>query len=244
MNLLIPVRDVLITQYFGNNFLFYDETSGKVINLYPSLGYNGHPGIDWRGKVGCKWNIMHSGIVMVSGASSTGSLNLVVNSIKVGKGIRTKYSHCSKLHFRVGDKVRAGDVGGLIGKSGKYQTGPHLHTDLCDIENGKILNYNNGYKGCIDQAPYFRKDWDKSNAYHRYGRRQEWLAEFNTRFKNKWLHRQLIKRGQLNKVYDIEFVNAIVYGGWDFETVINPGMENLWKYLKKTEFEKGMKPFA
>lgn len=86
------------------------------------------------------------------------------------------------------------------------------------------------------------QDWDKSRAYHRYERKQNWYAEWKMRFKNAWLHRQLIKKG-MNPILGIEPINALVYGGWDFDTVINSAMYEIWGWVKKKEYEKGVRPF-
>ena len=44
-----------------------------------------------------------------------------------GYGIETTYGHLSKIHVKYGDKVRRGDLVGLVGSTGKFSTGPHLH---------------------------------------------------------------------------------------------------------------------
>jgi len=113
-------------------------------------------------------------------------------------------------------------------------------------KDGSTANYNNGYKGAIDPAIFFKekygKDWDKSASYNRYGRKQDWQAEFNMRFKNAWLHKQLKKRG-LNPILNIEQINALVYGAWDFEDVINVALYDCWGYLTKKEYNEGKRAF-
>ncbi len=115
-------------------------------------------------------------------------------------------------------------------------------------KDGNTLNKGNGYNGAINPEPYFINQygdkWYKPASYHRYGRKQEWLAEWQMRFKNIWLHKQLIKIGQLYKIYDTEFINALVYGGWDFETVVNPAMHEIWGYLTKVQYQGEARPFS
>ncbi len=49
--------------------------------------------------------------------------------ISHGNGIRTHYSHLSKMLVKPGDKVKKGDVIARMGSSGR-STGPHLHYEV------------------------------------------------------------------------------------------------------------------
>ena len=53
----------------------------------------------------------------------------------------SSYKHCASTLKEAGDEVEAGEVIGLIGNSGKYTSGPHLHFELW--ENGKAINPSN-----------------------------------------------------------------------------------------------------
>jgi hypothetical protein len=109
-----------------------------------------------------------------------------------------------------------------------------------------VLNKDNGYGGCVDPSPYFANQygdkWYEPACYHRYGRKQDRLAEFNMRFKNVWLHKQL--GAQLNKVNDTKFINKLVYGFWSFEEAINPAMNFITNHLKKNDLKRGLTPFC
>jgi murein DD-endopeptidase MepM/ murein hydrolase activator NlpD len=48
------------------------------------------------------------------------------------------YKHNSALLKRAGDYVKAGEVIAIIGNSGEYTTGPHLHFELW--YNGTAVN--------------------------------------------------------------------------------------------------------
>lgn len=48
------------------------------------------------------------------------------------------YKHCSVLLKKQGDKVRAGEAVAIIGETGEYSTGPHLHFEMW--RNGIPLN--------------------------------------------------------------------------------------------------------
>ncbi|MFQ5606712.1 MAG: M23 family metallopeptidase, partial [Candidatus Zixiibacteriota bacterium] len=54
-----------------------------------------------------------------------------------GFGMVTRYGHLDKILVKPGQKVKRGDVIGLMGSSG-YSTGPHLHYEV--IKNGKSVN--------------------------------------------------------------------------------------------------------
>ena len=49
--------------------------------------------------------------------------------INHGAGLVSSYSHLSKIEIKNGDKVKKGDLIGLIGQTGRV-TGPHLHWEI------------------------------------------------------------------------------------------------------------------
>jgi len=61
-----------------------------------------------------------------------------VIQIQHNNNLISVYKHNSVLLKRVGDRVKAGDPIGVIGNSGKYTSGPHLHFELW--QNGKPLD--------------------------------------------------------------------------------------------------------
>ena len=58
--------------------------------------------------------------------------------INHGFGIETTYGHLAKMLVKYGKKVKRGDVIGLVGSSGKFSTGPHLHYQVAI--NEKVVN--------------------------------------------------------------------------------------------------------
>lgn len=69
---------------------------------------------------------------------NTGFTILVQHS----NNLLSSYKHCETILKQTGDKVTTGEVIGMVGNSGKYSSGPHLHFELW--ENGKAvdpLNY-------------------------------------------------------------------------------------------------------
>lgn len=244
MKLLLPVRDILITQPFGTSFTWYDKNKGKYVDFYKNLGYDGHMGIDFFAKDGCNVLAAHEG--KVNKAYFTKGAGNYIEIIT--DGYSTGYAHLKDFKVKVGDKVKAGQVIGTADNTGIYTTGSHLHFELKPLDSlDRVIQRDNGHNGCIDPAPFFveqyGKNWYQPAAYHRYGRKADYWAEFNMRFKNYWLHRQLKKINRLNNIYDTIFINKLVYGGWSYDEAINPAMNIIANYIKKDDLKRGIKPF-
>lgn len=87
----------------------------------------GHKGYDIACKTGTPILAAYEGYVESINASGSGyGLHFV---IKHPNGLRTLYSHCSKLYVSLGDKVTRGEVVGLVGTTGNV-TGSHLHFEV------------------------------------------------------------------------------------------------------------------
>jgi len=63
--------------------------------------------------------------------SYAGKKMLIGNLVTIdhGHGLVTKYGHLKKLLVKRGDKVKRGDVIGLMGNTGR-STGPHVHYEV------------------------------------------------------------------------------------------------------------------
>jgi murein DD-endopeptidase MepM/ murein hydrolase activator NlpD len=53
-----------------------------------------------------------------------------VIQIQHDNNIISIYKHCAAMHKTVGDKVEAGEPIAIVGNSGEYTSGPHLHFEL------------------------------------------------------------------------------------------------------------------
>ncbi len=82
-----------------------------------------HTGLDLHGDQGDPVRASADGTVTAAGWS--GGYGRVVD-IDHGNGVSTRYAHLSAIEVRVGQSVKAGQLIGKIGSSGR-STGPHLH---------------------------------------------------------------------------------------------------------------------
>lgn len=96
-----------------------------------------HPGVDIRGKRGEEIKATADGVVKKA-FKNGGYGNYVM--IDHGNGYTTAFAHMQKYLVRRGDRVKRGQVIGLVGNTGR-STGPHLHYEVA--LNGKTINpYN------------------------------------------------------------------------------------------------------
>lgn len=61
-----------------------------------------------------------------------------VIAVQHRKGLVSVYKHCGSLLKQSGQQVKAGQAIALVGNTGKFTTGPHLHFELWN--DGKALN--------------------------------------------------------------------------------------------------------
>ncbi|RPI13510.1 MAG: M23 family metallopeptidase [Ignavibacteriae bacterium] len=115
---------------------------GLRSNPFGGRGGEFHPGIDFKGPYGDAVYATGEGIVEDNDWNG-GYGNAVVINHKFG--LTTLYGHLSKVNVNKGDKVRAGDLIGFIGSTGR-STGPHLHYEIRkngdDIDPNPFLKLN------------------------------------------------------------------------------------------------------
>lgn len=114
---------------------------GRITNAYgyrrnpfTNRGREMHKGVDLRGKYGAPVKATANGTVIFSGWQG-GYGNVVM--IKHRNGYETRYGHLSRRQVKKGEKVKTGEVIGLVGSTGR-STGPHLHYEV--VLNKKRLN--------------------------------------------------------------------------------------------------------
>lgn len=104
-----------VSSYFGLRRVFNGEPRGY------------HRGLDLRGAQGTPIRACADGTVAIA-ADHFFSGNVVY--IDHGQGVVTMYAHMSRIAARAGQHVKAGDIIGYVGSTGRV-TGPHLHLGLC-----------------------------------------------------------------------------------------------------------------
>ncbi len=110
----LPIADASFSSPFG-------------MRIDPINGGGGfHPGVDFGAPEGTPIRAAGAGLVVVAGDCG-GYGNCVV--IDHGNKLATIYGHQSALVAKVGDRVVAGQVIGLVGSTG-LSTGPHLHFEV------------------------------------------------------------------------------------------------------------------
>lgn len=137
--------------------------------VYAKFGLKGHNGIDFRGPergVSVPVYVQYdSEIVEVGDQGNEGYGKFVrVRTAPNRRGIGKElvYAHLSIIEVQKGDMVNLGDPIGMMGNTG-FSSGLHLHNGLrrYDANTNTILDYNNGFKGSYDFAPYILF-WTKS----------------------------------------------------------------------------------
>jgi murein DD-endopeptidase MepM/ murein hydrolase activator NlpD len=101
-----------------------EQSSGFGVRVDPFVGAPAmHTGLDFRGQIGEAVHVTASGRVKSAGWS--GGYGKMVE-VDHGNGISTRYGHLSEIKVVAGQRVRLGQVVGLLGSTGR-STGPHLH---------------------------------------------------------------------------------------------------------------------
>jgi murein DD-endopeptidase MepM/ murein hydrolase activator NlpD len=94
-----------------------------------------HAGVDFTADRGTEVYATGDGVVEVVESKRWGyGKSIVINH---GFGYKTLYAHLSKFEVKQGQKVKRGELIGLIGSTGK-STGPHLHYEV--IKDGVKVN--------------------------------------------------------------------------------------------------------
>ena len=108
-----------------------------------------HEGIDLTAPRGTKVFATADGIVEQAALTGGGYGNKIM--IDHGFGYETLYGHLYKILVEPGQKVKRGDVIGLVGSTG-LSVSPHLHYEV--IVNGRKVNPINYYSNDLSSEEY------------------------------------------------------------------------------------------
>jgi murein DD-endopeptidase MepM/ murein hydrolase activator NlpD len=95
-----------------------------------------HSGVDISASSGTPIRATADGVVSYSGWTQDSGYLVVIEH---GRGFSTAYAHNKSNLFKIGQKVKRGDIIGYVGSTGR-STGPHVHYEIW--ENGKRINPN------------------------------------------------------------------------------------------------------
>ncbi|MFO0387732.1 MAG: M23 family metallopeptidase [bacterium] len=115
---LTPSMQPVNEGFVGSNFGWrHDPFTGRV---------GMHEGLDFAAPVGTPIKAAAGGIVIVAEYHPAYG-NMV--DLDHGNGLTTRYAHASKLHVKLGDIVKRGQLIANVGSTGR-STGPHLHCEV------------------------------------------------------------------------------------------------------------------
>lgn len=244
-----PLKWMKITQLFGVN----------GVNFYKKLGLDGHDGLDLRAKKPVKCFAVCDGVIVGAGTDNSGGKYVKIESNQFtvnGKVIKLRilYYHLSKVKVKIGKKVKKGKVVGLTGNTGRYTTGPHLHFAIrvYYLDKGSWqADWTNGFKGRIDPLPFLPGENLPVDEY--YGKKRNWILEYTFRFANtplgvlvtpflkarieaaRYVHKRLEQEGRKPPILTDREANAIIYGSWDLNDVLDETMYMSWSEMTKME---------
>ncbi len=121
---------------------------GRITSNFGFRRWRWHYGTDLKLQVGDSVHCAFCGMIRIAKKSRTFG-NYVV--IRHDNGLETIYGHLSKILVNVNQRIKAGDVLGLGGNTGR-STGPHLHyevrylgnsinpLDIINIGDGKVIS--------------------------------------------------------------------------------------------------------
>lgn len=117
------------------NIVLYDSINkwatplqnGAITSKFGFRKYRWHYGTDLKLNIGDSIHSVFDGIVRIAKFDRRGYGNYVL--IRHNNGLETLYGHLSKTNVVVGQVVKAGELIGLGGNTGR-STGPHLHFEV------------------------------------------------------------------------------------------------------------------
>ena len=138
------VQIKLYDPFFGSNWS-PPLTDTKINSEFGFRRYRLHHGTDLKLRTGDPVFNVFDGIVRMKSYDRNGYGYYVL--VRHRNGLETLYGHLSKISVEIGQEVRAGEILGLGGSTGR-STGPHLHFEIryqgLSINPTEIFDFNLG----------------------------------------------------------------------------------------------------
>lgn len=240
-----PLKEFKITQDFGACSSMRLPSGKTLCEVYKGYGLNGHNALDLRARTGTPCYAVASGEIK-SYADNTGGItvDLFTPSKDInGQRVRLKIRYYHLLRYLIGTGQRAskGQLLALADNTGLVSTASHLHFGIkiqYHINGTWIENKSNGYRGAVNPKLFFDDNVDLLPVDRRYGKTFNWLKEWFMRFKTPSVHRALIRRGRGPLSLHNRELNALVYGGWTIEEILDPALWTNWTKDTKSFFKR------
>ncbi len=124
--------------------------SAFKMRLHPILGVvRPHEGIDLTAPSGTNIYATADGTIMQAGYRAGGFGKKIL--VDHGHGYRTLYGHCNEVLVKPGQKVKRGEIIGMVGNTGLSKS-PHLHYEV--HVNGRPVNPVNYYANNLSAEEY------------------------------------------------------------------------------------------
>ncbi|MFA5573427.1 MAG: M23 family metallopeptidase [Brumimicrobium sp.] len=108
---------------FDNLFLF-DPIEGEISQKFNA---NTHPGVDIVARKNTQIKSCLDGVVVYASYTSMDGYTVVINH---ENELISTYKHAQSINVKAGQKVKIGEMIGIIGDTGESSTAPHLHFEL------------------------------------------------------------------------------------------------------------------
>lgn len=134
----------LYDRFFGSEYRMPLDIT-QITSGFGFRRFRWHHGTDLRLKTGDPIYSSFDGIVRIKSYDRNGYGYYVV--VRHKNGLETLYGHMSQISVEIGEEVKAGDILGLGGSTGR-SSGPHLHFEIryqgLSINPTEIFDFNVG----------------------------------------------------------------------------------------------------
>ncbi len=170
---IFQTRDSLIIHLNQENFVL--PFNGKINSPYGWRRYRPHYGTDIDLEKGDSVKAAFDGVVRYAQKKVRGYGQVIV--IRHFNGLETVYGHLSKILVNINDTIKAGDVIGLGGSTGR-STGSHLHLEIrclgVPINSEDIIDYE---KACLKTDTFILTKKDAEETYNLRSAKYKHLAK-------------------------------------------------------------------